>query len=824
MSLVVVSVSGSSSSGTPSSTVASASALEATVVSPPPSTGRDLFTEELTHLTMIGSIIMDAIANKAAFQSIAGTTVYRDIMTILQKVLRDDDNGYRLSTGKAAALMNPENAVSFPDLFVRHLKGTVARSTWVSFIREHKSAFQKVNEHVQLVRRQRRFGSVDGSAPAPAPAPKARRVGAKSSAAVAMLESAAAAETSATPAVAATPATPAVAPAADVLEWRAVQRDMEAHVVAFQNRPPSPPPPPRPVATAAVVTIPRRHVAAAAATGDGASPPQQQQQQLTPSETLQNATFAVSCTSERVSLAGLFEVFDTDRELMPSTYAPPFDRNDLYFTNAADARRLFALDDAVAKAVAGRVKQGLPAVDAATFPYLYIVALRFCGAPAVGLKECSYITWCLKSDYASFLNSVLSSDGAVCNAEITKLVQACTSAFGAEHRNKLFTLDLIDDSFGTINHRSIAVFLATLTGYVDQYGAPKTKGGVCANLTHVIPHGRHRLIFESGSLAAFRINWLYARNMSVVVAELAGLHASLARCVDTVITFYNRYHHHLTTSALSLGSSSAVTRAAHEVNCLWDLFQHQFGKDVLGHLTEVGVKFMMLKEVWRERRESVHSAYATAQVHSVREHAAIPLALVQAYEQTLDDAEYRRVLNSYAETTKMMRDLVAVKQKMIDAWPEVHEKRREPVGIFTLLRSLVVLQLWEPSCVVIADAPSTADAARDTTAMTRQHSVVSWAAVGGDDDNGAVLFRCEELQRVIGATVGPPKHVSRRAMRHAYHRALREDHPDKCPDAEKVDATVRVQAINFAYELVSGLYADDDNEDDNEDEDDDEKV
>lgn len=817
MSLVVPISSSSSSSDV--ATVAAAAAVAA----PSPSTStpaRDLFTEELTHLTMIGSIIMDAIANKAAFQSIAGTSVYRDIMTILQKVLRDDDNGYRLSTGKAVALMNPENAVSFPDLFVRHLKGTVARSTWVSFIREHKSAFQKVNEHVQLVRRQRRAGG-GGSAPPPAPA-RARRVGAKSSAAAAMLESSST-ETSAAAAPAAAavtpaPAAPAPAPAvaaSDVLEWRAVQRDMEAQVVAFQNRPPSPPRPPRP--PAAATTIPRRHVVAAAA-GDGAPPlQQQQQQQLTPSEALQNATFVVACTSERVSLAGLFEVFDTDRELMPSTYAPPFDRNDLYFTNAQDARRLFALDDAVAKAVAGRVKQGLPAVDAATFPYLYIVALRFCGAPAVGLKECSYITWCLKSDYASFLGNVLSDgDGAaavVCNAEITKLVQACTSAFGAEHRNKLFTLDLIDDSFGTINHRSIAVFLATLTGYVDQYGTPKTKGGVCANLTHVIPHGRHRLIFESGSLAAFRINWLYARNMSVVVAELAGLHASLARCVDTVITFYNRYHHHLTTSALSLGSSSAVTRAAHEVNCLWDLFQHQFGKDVLGHLTEVGVKFMMLKEVWRERRESVHSAYATAQVHSVREHAAIPLALVQAYEQTLDDAEYRRVLNSYAETTKMMRDLVAVKQKMIDAWPEVHEKLREPVGIFTLLRSLVVLQLWEPSCVVVADAPPTdrdADAAA-ATAMTRPHSVVSWAAIG--DDDGAVLFRCEELQRVVGATAGPPKHISRTAVRQAYHRAIREDHPDKCPDAEKVDATARVQAINFAYELVAGLYADDDDDD-----------
>jgi hypothetical protein len=579
-------------------------------------------------------------------------------------------------------------------------------------------------------------------------------------------------------------------------QWREVHRNMEAHVVNFQNRPPSPP---SVTAPAAPVCHRRSLTAAAAGTGVG----------LTASESLLTATFTATSKSATagVSLAGLFEVFDTDRELMPSTYAPAFDRNDLYLTNANDARRLFALDAAISKAAEDRVARGLVAVDTATFPYLYVVALRFRGAAALGLREYSYVTWCLKFDYPTFLDRVLDAS-IVCNAEFTKLVADCTNAVGADQRVRLFALELVDDSFGTVNQRSLPVFLASLTSYVDQYGPTKTKGGTPSNIPVSIPHARHRLIFESGSLAAYRANWLYARNMRDVLTELAGLHASLARCIDTVITFYDRYYYHLTTAGSSV-SSSSVKHAAHEVNCLWDLFQSQFGTDVLGHLTDVGVKYLMLKSVWHERREKVHAAYAEAQVQLVREKASIPQSLVDAYGQTLEDAEYQRVCNRYIETAKMMRDMVDVKEKMIEAWPEVHRSLHDPVGIFNLLRSLVVLKLWDVPFVTVASHDDAAlTSTTTTTTLTRQGtcgSVSSGRAGTAPDDGVVIMLRCEELRRVVLATTGPPKHVNMTDVRQAYHRAMRETHPDKCSSS---DATTRGQVVNFAYELVSSLYDD----------------
>ena len=85
----------------------------------------------------------------------------------------------------------------------------------------------------------------------------------------------------------------------------------------------------------------------------------------------------------------------------------------------------------------------------------------------------------------------------------------------------------------------------------------------------------------------------------------------------------------------------------------------------------------------------------------------------------------------------------------------------------------------------------------------------SGRAGAADDDGVVIMMRCEELRRVLTATTGPPKHVTSTDLRQAYHRAMRETHPDKCSSA---DATTRGQVVNFAYELVSSLYDDDGSE------------
>jgi hypothetical protein len=592
---------------------------------------------------------------------------------------------------------------------------------------------------------------------------------------------------------------------------------MHAHVVAVQTRPVSPPSSPR------------------------------ARSSLTAAELLQTTTYAATTAPTSSSPAHttlptskLFQYFDVDGEITPGTYDPPFDRNDLYFTNAAEARRLFELEASLSVRAKDRVARGLPAVDLSTCPFLSIVVIRFCGFG--GERPCSYLTWCLTSEArTTFLGDVLSR-AVPCNRLFTELLDRCATGSsmttGAGVRlTALFSIETIDDSVGTVTRRSLPVFLATLTGYVDQYATAtvataarggsgsgsgsrvgRTTGGAspasCLNLVSPIPHARHRLISECGSVDAFRLNWLYAKAARGFIDKISFLQRTLRECLDIVDTFFDRYYTHLSAAPVALCSSRT---APYELNGLWDLFQQYFDRGIIDKIGELSAHFMMTKQIAGERKTNVDRAYAAAMVSQFKHRGTqIPETLSVLYADTIEDSEFRVTHGLYTSMGRMMKQLTRVKQTMIEAWAGVRDDVKDPEDMFLLLRSLVVLRLWSPYRVVTVPAAPTsrpADAGGGAPDEGCASGTGTTAAADAtlefvNRETVALEARFRRLAEALGnaAFVQPPAVLAATEIRHAYLKCHRDEHPDKCSTVDKDVATVRTQMINEANERLTRLY------------------
>ena len=670
-----------------------------------------------------------------------------DLMTVVQNILRDRP-GTRVTlvnpvTGRVLA--NPYGTEQLCEILSKHvnLKLTSSSSVvawWKSFVHDHSDVFEPIYNHVRTLRT--------------VVAQQARTK-----------RKAAGGDPSGTSTAARTPPPPARAGGGGTLSlplrnedssWINVQQQMHDQVVSKQLEPVTPPASPRVEA-----------------------------RRLTGSEQLQTKTYAAAA---RVSTATLFDYFYDDLESVAETYSPLFDRNDLYLTNVAEARRLFQLEATVSLSARDRVARGLRAVDLATFPFLAVVCIRFHGT--ADEPPCSYVTWCLKSACPAFLDGVLHHrDETRCNHAITDLVERCSRRLGvtANQLRQFFTLEVIDDSIGTLTEKSLPVFLATLTGYVDQYVVAPTAAatGTCINATLPVPHVRHRLIFESGSLNAYRFNWLYAKSRRGFVDKITVVLDAVRGCTDIIATFASRYFVHL--SAVRAFSSSHP-RAAHEINGLWDLFQQQFDHGVIDKVGELNVHFLMLKQIARDRKSNLERAYSAALVFQFRDGAKIPETLSALYEDGIEDSEFRATHDLYVTARRMIKQLTEVKQCMIEAWAAVRDTVHDPGEMFSLLSALVLLRVWVPTAIACPPPPPPPPAPAGVA-------------------NSALLDRCQTLADGFAHMIKPPRQLTPAEIRVAYLRCHMEDHPDKCTsDADKHAATVRSQVINEANERLLRFY------------------
>jgi hypothetical protein len=692
-----------------------------------------------------------------------------DLMTVVQNILRDRP-GARVtlvSPATGRVLANPYGTEHLSEIFSKHvnlkLTSSSAVAWWKSFVRDNSDVFEPIFNHVRTVRTavaqqvrvtKRKTTAESGGdgaggttsvgdpgfavdpcanartpPPPPPPPPSPGRPSARDAGGVLSLRH-------------------------DDSSWITVQQQMHDQVVKKQLEPVTPP-----------------------------ASPRLESRRFTGSEQLQTKTYA--STAPHVTTATLFDYFYDELESVPETYAPLFDRNDLYLTNVAEARRLFQLEAAVSQSARDRVARGLRAVDPATFPFLAVVCVRFHGT--ADEPACSYVTWCLKSACPAFLDGVLHHvDEIQCNHAMTELVERCSRRLGvtANQLRLFFSLEIIDDSIGTLTEKSLPVFLATLTGYVDQYANPSAGVGVvCLNVLYPVPHVRHRLIFESGSLNAYRFNWLYAKSRRGFVDKITAVLDAVRGCVDIIATFASRYFVHL--SAVRAFSSS-YPRAAHEINGLWDLFQQQFDHGVIDKVAELNVHFLMLKQIARDRKSNLERAHAAALVFQFRDGVKIPETLSALYEDSIEDREFRATHELFATARRMIKQLTEVKQGMIDVWAAVRDTVHDPGEMFSLLSALVLLRVWVPTAITCpASPPSSPPGAT----------------------NAALLARCQTLADGFAAMPKPPRQLTAAEIRAAYLKCHLEDHPDKCTsDADKHAATVRSQVINEANERLLRFY------------------
>jgi hypothetical protein len=630
---------------------------------------------------------------------------------------------------------------------------------------------------------------------------------------------------------------------------------------------------------------------------------------LTPSEVLQEQTYLMSYNLERLGASQLFGFFNSDDELLPESYTPPFDRNDLFVTNVQDAHGLFRLAENVCQNSITRVKNGLTAVDLTTFPSMYVVLIRFNGDPqqkSVGSsaavtkrgvdlsRQSLYITWCVKQDYASFLDNVLR--GIIpCNQHLTNVIEACSRLLGGNYSQwkRMFSVELIDDSGGTVTEKSLPVFLASLNGYIDQYNEPVA---VNINLLRNIPNGRHRLIFESGSLQAYRFNWMYVKAYSSFIVKIKEINAAQSTCQDIVRTFFSKYYTHLehyvvfkpATGTLDAASGvspltadapvdvvtegtledadaeqhtcetdSAVeaavpvvtnsclihetsdARAAHEINGLWNLFQQYFAS-VHDHLVKIGVEFQLLKTVAGQRREYVQQAFAAAQVMQFRSDVPIPNTLLNLYEESIEDVEFKTTSVMYSELSEAFKLLIEMKECMLSCWLRPSTKITNPVEMFALLRSLCTLNLWQPRklsgvrpvVAISGNNDNNVGASRDTgTAIQRseerheQGSVsvpltsakqrgmactvplvapsISAVVVG---ETSRVRASASTLCVEVVSLPTPPHRLSREVLNKAHRLSQKRVHPDKHLDHEKERATEQSRVVSDAKSFVALFF------------------
>lgn len=451
----------------------------------------------------------------------------------------------------------------------------------------------------------------------------------------------------------------------------------------------------------------------------------QQQQQHQQSDDLQLQTYAT------LNVRNVHELFArVEVDLVAESYAPAFDRNDLFLTNVADARRLFGIEQRVNAEAMTRMAAGLPAVDPLTFPYTYIVALRFAGAD--GIPPSSYVTWCLFGDIGTFLDDVLHKR-VVCNHLVTALVESTAVSLN-ERWKHFYSLETIDDSGGTVSDASLPAFLASLSGYVDLH--PN------ATLNVKTPHGRHRLIFESGSLDAYRHNWVYTRTRLAFLKHMDTINAGLKLCTQTSSAFFTRY-----TQLLDPTSTVPASRAAAEINGMWRLFETHFTTASRG-IEDLARQYGKFKQVATERRKYVESAYAAAQVLFITENVRIPATLSALYTDVIEEGELKNTLSAYRDMSTGMKEATSLKGTVGNAWAGARPSIRDPVQLVTYLRALVLLQLFDPA---------------------------------------------------IGV---PPSILHEALVSHAFHRAQLEAHPDRCLPDRRDAATQLSQAINAAKDVL----------------------
>jgi hypothetical protein len=433
---------------------------------------------------------------------------------------------------------------------------------------------------------------------------------------------------------------------------------------------------------------------------------------LTVSERLQLRTHAVSRVSHTKSVTQLFEALNMDDVLIPDNYAPPFDRNDVYLTNLEDARKLVALASRVSTELEDRKMRGEPLPNFQELPSAKMVMIEYSGPLNDTLQHvvCGYVTWALQQDVRSgaFLTDVLNGSIRI-NNDFSELMDkvARLSVDGGNNAGawkRRFTVQVIDDCHWFVSERRMQTFVAALDVYAEQYqcmGASMAGGGVPRfglNMVHH-NHGRHRLIYEAGSIQSYQQLWLFTHAKNNYERLCERMQGGVAELVDAVLTFWQM----LCTGLVDVTRTDVDVAA--ELGPLGRLMSTK-SEALSSQVQEVKKAHDMMMKVAARRRTVVQDAFAAARVREFRDNTPIPRGLV-ALNAAVNSGE-ADVHTEFADMVARAKRACDVFDVAASAWfflgrasKTAHQQRHAvkdhcPLYQVRVLRALVLLGLWSP--------------------------------------------------------------------------------------------------------------------------------
>lgn len=444
-------------------------------------------------------------------------------------------------------------------------------------------------------------------------------------------------------------------------------------------------------------------------------------------------------------------VFDSEgaaSSLPTESYTPEFDRNDLYLTNQTGAQRLFSLAEEVTTHAQQRKAQGLTEFEEVEdFPHLQTVCITHTSR---GGKRMQYVTWCLPADLPSLIPDILT--GTVrCNALFSGHMEQCAS-IEPGHWKRRYTIVVIDDLGGTVTERSLTNFLSSLTCYIDLHKCRQPHGFNTVDT----PHARHRLIYEMGSVRAYRLMWMAQRAQDQYDTSMVAAENGLAQCADTIATFYTHAYRLINDHAVS---DSAAGKQVFTFVKLARAMYHETSD----HVDSARNTSAHLRKCRQERAAEVETRYAEAQVRSCRQGIAVPERINTMYDAVNREGEvfdgYWGVQERFNQLTEMVEGA--------EAW----YVPRRPTEAMQRLRAMILLEMWQPQ-------PMSEELWKHTFAD------VPWP------DGPPVLSNSRGEANVVNAA----------CVREAYKNVVKVSHPDH--NNSTIASTARTQAINGARTLL----------------------
>jgi hypothetical protein len=404
-------------------------------------------------------------------------------------------------------------------------------------------------------------------------------------------------------------------------------------------------------------------------------------------------------------LTRLFDVLNTDTTLTPLHYDPAFDRNDLFLTNVCEARRLIALGQQYTQACLHTKQTGGCLADVPC-PAVYVVAIHFQGLVDGTPLACRYITWCLRTelrDDDGLLAWALAGK-VVINLRFTELLDkvARGTCQDVARWKQQFKVEVIDDSGGAVSAGNLSTLVALVDMYAEQCGGVgKTAQVVGLNFVQH-HHGRHRLIYEAGSVAMYRVLWQCNRARAAYEAAHDRALKAATLCMDSGATFWQR----LTTLLRDQRVKSRA--AAAELSALARYFMDCVHSCETG-ASEAEKLLRVYERCAGEKREHVEQAFAAAQVKAFQEQVDVDAQIFRLYECV--QANYLGDIVSLDQVRVRVARVQLVHESVVQTWycpctpvpgatqlkmvvENLDGKRaRQTVK---LLRALMLLHMWQP--------------------------------------------------------------------------------------------------------------------------------